>query len=167
MTKQQFWPNGKGETVGCAIGNPDAELILPGWRRQKPVLGMALEGTSAMLFRGKPKPATLAHTLVGTWRADTLSGDVKGEILAWFHEDGSCLMRNQMEIRGVPAPPVTQTGRYRVEPLDRTRFKLFTIDENGQALSTTIRTFIDNDTMINEVGRITFHRVDASAHPIN
>ena len=113
-----------------------------------------------MLFRGKPKPATLVHTLVGAWRAETLSGDVKGEILAWFHEDGSYLTRNQMEIRGVAAQPVTQTGRYRVEPLDRTRFKLFTIDENGQPLSSTVRTFIDNDTMINEVGRITFRRID-------
>jgi hypothetical protein len=128
---------------------------------------MALEGTSAMLFRGKPKPATLVHTLVGAWRADTHSGDVKGEILAYFNEDGSYLTRNQMEIRGVPAHPVTQTGRYRVEPLDRTRFKLFTIDENGQPLSTTIRTFIDNNTMINEVGRITFHRVDSNEHPLN
>lgn len=115
-----------------------------------------------MLFRGKPKPATLVHTLVGAWRAETLSGDVKGEILAWFNEDGSYLTRNQMEIRGAAVPPVTQTGRYRVEPLDRTRFKLFTIDENGQPLSTTVRTFVDNNTMINEVGRITFHRVDAN-----
>ena len=137
-----------------------AELTLRGWRGQKPVLGMALEGTSAMLFRGKPKSATLIHTLVGAWRAETLSGDVKGEILAWFHEDGSYLTRNQMEIRGVAAQPVTQTGRYRIEPLDRTRFKLFTIDENGQPLSSTVRTFIDNDTMINEVGRITFRRID-------
>lgn len=120
-----------------------------------------------MLFRGKPKPATLVHTLVGAWRADTLSGDVKGEILAWFREDGSYLTRNQMEIRGVPAPPVTQTGHYRVEPLDRTRFKLSTVDENGQLLSTTVRTFLDNDTMINEVGRITFHRVDAASDPMN
>ena len=43
-----------------------------------------------------------------------------------------------------------------------TRFKLFTIDENGQPLSSTIRTFLDNNTMINEVGRITFHRVDCA-----
>lgn len=120
-----------------------------------------------MLFRGKPKPATLVHTLVGAWRADTLSGDVKGEILAWFNEDGSYLTRNQMEVRGVAAQPVTQTGRYRVEPIDRTRFKLFTIDENGQALSATVRTFIDNDTMINDVGRITFHRVAADKNPLN
>jgi len=120
-----------------------------------------------MLFRGKPKPATLVHTLVGAWRAETLSGEVKGEILAWFHEDGSYLTRNQMEIRGVSVQPVIQTGRYRLEPLDRTRFRLFTIDENGQALSTTVRTFVDNDTMINEVGRITFHRLGVAASPPN
>jgi len=128
---------------------------------------MALEGTSAMLFRGKPKPATLVHTLVGAWRADTLSGDVKGEILAWFNEDGSYLTRNQMAIRGVAAQPVTQTGHYRIEALDRARFKLFTIDENGQPLSSTTRTFIDQNTMINDVGRITFHRVDANVQLVN
>ena len=124
---------------------------------------MRLEGTKAMLFRGKPKPATLVHTLIGAWRADTLSGDVKGEITVYFEADGSYLTRNQMEIRGVAAPPVTQTGRYRVEALDRARFKLFTLDENGQALSTTTRTFLDSDTMINEVGRITFRRIEAAA----
>ena len=119
-----------------------------------------------MLFRGKPKPATLIHTLAGAWRAETLSGDVKGEILAYFNADGSYLTRNRMEIRGVPAQPVTQTGRYRVEALDKTRFKLFTIDENGQLLSSTVRTFVDQDTMINEVGRITFHRVEAGELPL-
>jgi hypothetical protein len=157
----------KMRRLGAPASAGFAALTFPGWRGQKPVLGMALEGTSAMLFRGKPKPSTLIHTLVGAWRADTLSGDVKGEILAWFHEDGSYLTRNQMEIRGVPANPVTQTGRYRLEPLDRTRFRLFTIDENGQPISSTIRTFVDNDTMINEVGRITFHRVDVTATPLN
>lgn len=128
---------------------------------------MALEGTSAMLFRGKPKPAALIHTLVGAWRAETLSGDVKGEILAYFNADGSYLTRNRMEIRGVAAQPLTQTGRYRVEALDKTRFKLFSIDENGQPLSSTVRTFIDQDTMVNEVGRITFHRVATDEHPLN
>jgi hypothetical protein len=120
-----------------------------------------------MLFRGKPKPATLIHTLIGEWHAETLSGDVKGEITAVFNTDGSYQTRNQMEIRGVQANPVTQTGRYRIEPLDKQRFRLFTIDENGQPISTTIRTFVDSNTMINEVGRITFHRVDAREHPLN
>lgn len=128
---------------------------------------MALEGTWAMLFRGKPKPATLVHTLIGAWRADTVSGDVKGEITAIFNADGTYMTRNQMEVRGVPTHPVTHTGRYRVEALDRTRFKLFTIDDNGQPLSSTVRTFIDNNTMINDVGRITFHRVDSAEHPLN
>lgn len=120
-----------------------------------------------MLFRGKSKPASLAHTLVGAWRADTMSGDVKGEITAIFNTDGSYLTRNRMEIRGVPADPVTQAGRYRIEALDKQRFKLFTIDENGQPMSTTTRTFVDNDTMINEVGRITFRRIEAGDHLIN
>jgi len=121
---------------------------------------MAFEGIVAMLFRGKPKSATLIHTLVGEWRAETLSGDVKGEIIAIFNTDGSYLTRNQMEIRGVQAAPVTQTGRYRVEPLDKQRFRLFTVDEDGHPVSATVRTFVDSNTMINEVGRITFHRVD-------
>jgi hypothetical protein len=120
-----------------------------------------------MLFRGKHKPASLAHTLVGEWHAETLSGDVRGVITAIFNTDGSYLTRNKMEVRGVPAAPVTQTGRYRIEPIDKQRFKLFTIDENGQPHSTTTRTFVDSNTMVNEVGRITFKRVDSGDHPFN
>lgn len=112
-----------------------------------------------MLFRGRPKPATLIHTLVGEWKAETLSGDVKGEITAVFNVDGSFLTRNQMEIRGVAANPVTQTGHYRIEAIDKQRFRLFTMDENGHPVSTTVRTFVDSNTMINEIGPITFHRV--------
>jgi hypothetical protein len=128
---------------------------------------MPFEGTRAMLFRGKQKPASLAHTLVGEWHAETLSGDVRGEITAVFNTDGSYQTRNRMEIRGVPAPPVTQTGRYRIEPIDKQRFKLFTIDDNGQPLSATVRTFVDSNTMINEVGRITFRRTESGDHPFN
>jgi hypothetical protein len=128
---------------------------------------MAFEGTWAMLFRGKPKPATLIHTLVGAWQADTSSGDVRGKITAIFNTDGSWLTRNQMEIRGVAADPITQTGRYRIEALDKQRFRLFTIDEDGRPISTTTRTFIDSNTMINDVGRITFRRVDTQEHPLN
>ena len=120
-----------------------------------------------MLFRGKQKPASLAHTLVGEWHAQTLSGDVRGEITAIFNTDGSYQTQNRMEIRGVPATPVTQTGRYRIEAIDKQRFKLFTIDDNGQPLSATTRTFVDSNTMINEVGRITFRRVDSGDHPFN
>jgi hypothetical protein len=120
-----------------------------------------------MFFNGKPKQAGFSRTLVGEWQADTLSGDVKGEITAVFNTDGSYLTRNRMEIRGVPAAPVTQTGRYRIEPVDKVRFRLLTIDENGQPVSTTIRSFVDDNTMLNEVGRITFHRVDSGDHPIN
>jgi hypothetical protein len=69
-----------------------------------------------------------------------------------------------MEIHGVPADPVTQTGRYRIEAVDKTRFRLSTIDENGAPISTTVRTFVNRNTMVNEVGRITFHRVDPGAN---
>ncbi len=120
-----------------------------------------------MFFGGKSKHPVFSRTLVGEWRADTLSGDVKGEITAVFNTDGSYLTRNKMEVRGVPTPPVTQTGRYRVEPVDKNRFRLLTIDENGLPLSATIRSFVNENTMLNEVGRITFHRVDAVEHPIN
>jgi hypothetical protein len=120
-----------------------------------------------MFFNGKPKQATFSRTLVGEWRADTLSGDVKGEITAVFNTDGSYMTRNRMEIRGVPAAPVTQTGRYRIEPVDKLRFRLLTIDENGQPLSTTIRSFVDDNTMLNEVGRITFRRVDSVENSLN
>ncbi len=119
-----------------------------------------------MLFGGKPKPTLFSRTLVGEWRADTTSGDVKGEITAVFNTDGSYLTRNRMEIRGVPADPVTQSGRYRIEAVDKARFKLFTIDENGQPISTTVRSFPDKNTMVNEVGRITFKRVEQPEQPL-
>ncbi len=92
---------------------------------------------------------------------------MKGEITAVFNTDGSFMTRNKMEIRGVPASPVTQTGRYRIEPVDKQRFRLFTIDENGQPVSSTVRSFVDENTMVNEVGRITFHRVDNLEHPLS
>lgn len=111
---------------------------------------------------GKPKPNLWhARTLVGEWRADTLSGDVRGEITAVFAADGGFTTRNRMDVRGVASDPTTQVGRYRVEGIDKTRFKLFTIDENGALVSTTIRTFLDANTMVNDVGRITFKRVMA------
>lgn len=119
-----------------------------------------------MFFSARPKPAIFSRILVGEWRADTSSGDVRGEITAVFNSDGSYMTRNQMEIRGVRADPVTQTGRYRIEPIDKQRFKLFTIDENGQPLSATTRSFIDPNTMLNEVGRIIFRRIEAPPVPL-
>jgi hypothetical protein len=113
---------------------------------------------------GKPKPANLTRTLVGEWRADTLSGDVRGEITAVFNADGTFTTRNRMEVRGVPADPLTQTGRYRIETLDKQRFRLYTIDENGSPVSSTVRTFVDKNTMVNDVGRITFRRIDIGAN---
>jgi hypothetical protein len=112
---------------------------------------------------GKPKPSNFTRLLVGEWRADTLSGDVKGEITSVFNTDGTFVTCNKMEVRGVTAQPVTQTGRYRVEGIDKQRFRLFTIDENGAPVSTTVRTFLDRNTMVNEVGRITFKRVTQGA----
>ena len=118
------------------------------------------------MFFGKPKPANFTRTLVGEWEADTLSGDVKGHIVSIFYPDGAYVTRNQMEIRGVAADPVTHTGRYRIEAVDKTRFRLFTIDENGAPVSNTVRTFVDRNTMVNEVGRITFKRVPQPLQPL-
>jgi hypothetical protein len=118
------------------------------------------------MFFGKSKTNNFSRNLVGEWRADTLSGDVKGEITAIFHADGAFMTRNKMEVRGVAAVPVTQTGRYRIEPVDKQRFKLFTIDENGQPVSTTVRHLVDRNTMVNEVGRITFRRVEEELKPL-
>ena len=92
---------------------------------------------------GKPKPANLTRTLVGEWRADTLSGDVRGEITAVFNSDGTFTTRNKM---------------------DKQRFRLYTIDENGSPVSSTVRTFVDKNTMVNDIGRITFRRIDIGAN---
>jgi hypothetical protein len=126
------------------------------------MLAWSAEGTIGMF--GKSRPASFTRTLIGEWRADTLSGDVRGEITAIFNTDGTFTTRNKMEVRGVPADPITQTGRYRIEMLDKNRFKLFTIDENGSPVSVTTRTFVDKNTMVNEVGRITFRRIDFGAN---
>lgn len=108
---------------------------------------------------GKRKPVvSITRTLVGEWHAETTSGDVRGVITAVFNSDGTFMTRNQLDRRGIPTDPVTQVGRYRVEPIDKDRFKLFTVDENGQPLATAVRAFVDNDTMINEGGKVTFKR---------
>ncbi len=81
---------------------------------------------------GKTKAApSFARTLVGEWRAETVSGEVTSAITAIFNEDGSFVIRNQMDVRGARTGPVMQAGRYRVEAVDRQRFRLHTIDENG------------------------------------
>lgn len=112
---------------------------------------------------GKPKSGDgFLRVLVGEWHADTSSGDVTSSITAEFTADGAFQTHNVMEIRGVAKPMATQVGRFRIEAVDKQRFRLLTIDENGAPLSATVRTFIDRDTMVNEVGRITFHRVRPS-----
>lgn len=140
-------------------------LRVASYRTAQPVLpdGALMRVKGALMF-GKTKAApSFARTLVGEWRAETVSGEVTSAITAIFSEDGSFVVRNQMDVRGARTGPVTQAGRYRVEPVDRQRFRLHTIDENGVPLTSTMRTLIDNDTMTNEVGRITFRRVAAQA----
>src|SRR5262245_31960997 len=77
-----------------------------------------------MFSRAKPDKS-ITRTLVGEWRADTSSGEVRGAITATFNTDGTFVTRNQMDVRGVPSDPLTHVGRYRVEPIDRQRFRLF------------------------------------------
>ncbi|MDZ4759846.1 MAG: hypothetical protein SGJ21_02070 [Alphaproteobacteria bacterium] len=109
---------------------------------------------------GKPKTGeAFSRQIIGEWRAETASGDVTGAITAVFSEDGSFLTRNRLDVRGVEGDRSTQVGRFRIEPVDKQRFRLFTIDDNGVPLTTTTRTFLDRDTMVNEVGAITFRRV--------
>ncbi len=110
------------------------------------------------MFGKQKKPDTFSGRLIGEWRAETVSGDVHGAITAIFREDGTFLTRNQLDVRGKAAAPISQAGRYRVEPVDRTRFKLFMIDENGAPLATSLRTFVDEQTMLTEIGRISFRR---------
>ena len=132
------------------------------YRSAKPWLAEheGLVRAKGTLMFGKPKAApSFARSLVGEWRAETASGEVTSAITAVYNEDGSFIVRNKLDVRGAPAGPVTQAGRYRVEPIDKQKFKLHTIDENGLPLTSTLRTFLDKDTMINEVGRITFKRV--------
>jgi hypothetical protein len=120
------------------------------------------------MFFGKPKIVNnFARQLVGEWHADAHSGDITNDITAIFSEDGSFLTRNHVGARGAAGGALShaQAGRYRVEPVDKLRFRLFLIDENGAPLSATVRTFLDADTMVNEVGQTTFRRVPASAAP--
>ena len=44
---------------------------------------------------GKPKAQNFTRTLVGEWRAETMSGGVKGEITAVFNTDGTFMTRTR------------------------------------------------------------------------
>lgn len=109
----------------------------------------------------KPKPVDMfSRRLVGEWRAETASssGQVSGVITAIFEATGVYLIRRELEgTEG--ANTVSQSGRFRVEPIDKTRFKLTLADEDGAPAYSSIRSFPDADTMLVEAGRTIFQRV--------
>jgi hypothetical protein len=108
---------------------------------------------------GKPKSRVdLAKRLIGEWHAEGASGQTHSAIVAVFHPDGTFITRTHVESPMATAQTVSQAGRYRVEQLDPHRFKLYTIDENGAPLSTSLRTFVDENTMVTELGPVTFVR---------
>jgi hypothetical protein len=112
------------------------------------------------MFFTKEKPADLfARQIVGEWRAETARGSVTGEITAVYHPDGSFLVRSALAGHRETHLPAAQIGRYRIEPVDRKRFHLVTIDENGAPVTRTVRSFPDPDTMVNAVGSTIFRRV--------
>ena len=96
--------------------------------------------------------------LVGEWRAEAVRGDVVSHIFATFNGDGTFHIRTEVE-NGGHQPPRSQFGRYRVEAIDKERFRIITIDEFGSPTGSSVRRYIDENTMLNELGQITFQRV--------
>ena len=111
-----------------------------------------------MFGMGKKRAPSVGVLLIGEWRAETARGEVKSAIHAIYNGDGSFSVRTKVT-GGGEGKPRTQVGRYRVETIDRSRFRIVTIDENGAPMGTSIRTFVDDNTMLNEMGRTTFQRV--------
>ncbi len=107
---------------------------------------------------GKKHAPSVGVRLIGEWRAETARGEVKSAIQAIYNGDGSFSVRTKVT-GGGEGKPRTQVGRYRVETLDKTRFRIITIDENGAPMGSSIRKFIDDNTMLNEMGQTTFQRV--------
>jgi hypothetical protein len=109
----------------------------------------------------KPKPVDMfSRRLVGEWRAETSSssGQVSGVITAIFESTGVYLIRRELG-GSEGANTVSQSGRFRVEPVDKTRFKLTLADEDGAPAYSSVRSFPDADTMLVEAGRTIFQRV--------
>ncbi|MEZ5937712.1 MAG: hypothetical protein R3C52_05780 [Hyphomonadaceae bacterium] len=108
---------------------------------------------------GKPKPVdTFTRRLIGEWRAETSSGQVSGVIVAVFNPDGSFHTRSEVNGAEGPASHTSQAGRFRVDPIDRERFRLSLFDEEGSETYTSVRSFPDPTTMLTEVGRVKFTR---------
>ena len=113
---------------------------------------------SWMFGLGKKSAPSFGVRLIGEWRAETVRGEVTSAIRAIYNGDGSFSVRTQVT-GASEGKPRTQVGRYRIEPIDRSKFRIVTIDENGSPLGSSTRTFIDDNTMLNEMGQTTFQRV--------
>lgn len=111
-----------------------------------------------MFGMGKKHSPSVGVRLIGEWRAETARGEVKSAIHAIYNGDGSFSVRTRVT-GGYETKPRTQVGRYRIETIDKSRFKLVTIDENGTPMGSSIRKFIDDNTMLNEMGQTRFQRV--------
>ena len=113
---------------------------------------------------GKTKTIdTFARRIIGEWRAEATSGRAHSVITAVFHSDSTFLIRTELHGPGAAVRALTQAGRYRVEPIDRARFRLFTTDEEGAPQPASTRTFADDNTMMTEIGRLTFLRADVAS----
>ena len=111
-----------------------------------------------MFGLGKKNSPKFGARLVGQWRAEAVRGDVVSHIHAEYHGDGTFHIRTEVENGGQQAPR-SQFGRYRVEQVDKDRFRIITIDEYGSPMGQSVRHFVDDNTMVNEIGPITFQRV--------
>lgn len=111
-----------------------------------------------MFGMSKKRTPSLGVRLIGEWRAETARGEVKSAIHAIYNGDGSFSVRTKVT-GGGEGKPRTQVGRYRIETIDRSRFRIITIDENGAPMGSSVRTFVDDNTMINEMGQTTFQRI--------
>lgn len=107
---------------------------------------------------GKKREPSVGLRLIGSWRAESKRGEATSLIQAVYHDDGSFAVRTSFG-GAQEMQPRTQVGRYRVESIDKQRFRLVTIDENGAPLGSSVRRFLDEDTMLNEMGETRFKRV--------
>jgi hypothetical protein len=109
---------------------------------------------------GKSKTIdSFARRIVGDWRAEAVSGQAQSVITASFHSDSTFIVRTELHAPDGQVRSITQAGRYRVEPVDKTRFRLFTTDEEGAPQPASVRAFPNANTMVTEIGRLTFIRL--------
>lgn len=112
-----------------------------------------------MFFAKSTTSDELSRRLAGFWRATTVSGSASNLIEVRYHASGGFLLRTRLDVGGKPGSPVTQAGRFRAEPVDKRQFRLFLTDEFGGPISSSVRWFVDQDTMMSDIGRAVFRRL--------